>query len=155
MSSVIFLDIDGVLNNTPWMNQNGFGSLDPSNVLMLDRLVQLTDARLVISSDWRCFHNYKELCRNLRDQGVPDSFMGVTPLLKDENGSEEMFPRGLEIDAWLQTNHWMGSFVILDDRSDMEPYMNRLVQTDHERGLVETDVQKAVTILQSGPNQQW
>lgn len=152
MSSVIFLDIDGVLNNTPWMNENGFGSLDPSNVLMLDRLVQSTGAGLVISSDWRGFHHYKDLCRNLRDQGVPDNFIGTTPHLDDESGSWGMLPRGLEIDAWLQTNNWTGSFVILDDRSDMEPHMDRLVQTDHVRGLVETDVQNAVTILKNEPN---
>lgn len=152
MSSVIFLDIDGVLNNTPWMSKSGFGTLDPANVLMLDRLVQLTDAVLVISSDWRCYHSYKALCRNLCDQGVPNRFLGITPVLEAESGNRGILPRGLEIDTWLQTNRWMGSFVILDDRSDMEPHMDRLVQTDHNRGLVETDVQKAVTILQNGPN---
>ena len=48
MSLLIFLDIDGVLNNNVWFEKAGFGTLDPSNVKRLVRLVELTDADLVI-----------------------------------------------------------------------------------------------------------
>lgn len=147
MSALIFLDIDGVLNNMPWMNENGFGTLDPTNVQRLVRLVEWTGADIVISSDWRRFFTYDDLCRRLRDYGVPDRFLGVTPQLEDDSQSWDTFPRGLEIKTWLETHEWTGSFVILDDRSDMEPYLDRLVLTDQKRGLTETDIKQALSIL--------
>jgi hypothetical protein len=39
------------------------------------------------------------------------------------------------------------SFVILDDDSDLEPYMNRAVIVNGEVGLTEADVDKAIEIL--------
>jgi hypothetical protein len=151
MSPIIFLDIDGVLNNMPWMEENGFGTLDPSNVQMLVRLVELTNADLIISSDWRRYHSYEVLCRRLLDAGLPDRFCGTTPCLEAED-DWDIVPRGLEIDAWLKTNRWSGSFLILDDLPDMEPHQDRLIQTNDECGLVETDVEKALAMLMNESN---
>lgn len=39
------------------------------------------------------------------------------------------------------------SFVILDDNDDMEPFMDRLVQTSWFAGLTQEDVKKAIKIL--------
>lgn len=39
------------------------------------------------------------------------------------------------------------SFVILDDDSDMEPHMDKLVKTDYRKGLQDEEVQKAIRIL--------
>jgi len=129
MSPLIFLDIDGVLNNTPWMEKAGFGTLDPANVEKLIRLIQLVDADLVISSDWRFFHKYDVLCRRLVSEGIPNRFVGSTPCLEAEGKTDdEIVPRGLEIDAWLKNNNFNGLFCILDDRDDMEPHQGRLVQ---------------------------
>lgn len=150
MSPIVFLDIDGVLNNNPWMEKAGFGTLDPSNIKRLVRLVQLTDADLVISSDWRLYHDYDSLCRRLINDGVPDCIIGTTPCLDPgHDDDEDMFPRGLEIDAWLKDNSFSGLFCILDDRDDMQPNQNRLVQTDDGYGLVDGDVEQAVLLLMS------
>ena len=148
MSLIIFLDIDGVLNNNPWLAKAGFGTLDPSNVQMLARLVQITNADLVISSDWRRYYTYDVLCKRLVKDGVPNRFIGVTPCLKsDGDDQENIVPRGLEIDAWLKASGFNGSFCILDDHSDMQPYQDRLVQTDDDHGLVEVNLKQAVSIL--------
>jgi hypothetical protein len=148
MSPLIFLDIDGVLNNTPWMEENGFGTLDPFNVQMLVQLIQLTNAYLVISSDWRRYHSYSVLCYRLVNDGVPDRFIGATPCLEVEvDDDEEIVPRGLEIDAWLKTKNWKGSFCILDDLSDMTPHQDRLIQTDDDYGLIERDIEKVISLL--------
>ncbi|MFK8186606.1 MAG: HAD domain-containing protein [Phormidesmis sp.] len=148
MSLVIFLDIDGVLNNDPWLDKAGFGTLDPANVQMLIRLLQLVDADLVISSDWRTFYSYEELCHRLVSEGIPERFIGITPCLDVEGeNDDEVFPRGLEIDAWLRNNNFDGVFCILDDRVDMEPHNDKLVQTDSHYGLVASDIAKAVSRL--------
>jgi hypothetical protein len=148
MSLLIFLDIDGVLNNNIWFEKAGFGTLDPSNVKRLVRLVQLTDADLVISSDWRRYYSYDVLCSRLVNEGVPNRFLGTTPCLDAEvKNDEEIVPRGLEIDAWLKSNNFNGSFCILDDRSDMEPYQDRLVQTDDNYGLIDRDIEKVISLI--------
>ncbi len=152
MSPLIFLDIDGVLNNNRWMDKNGFGTLDPFNIQMLVKLVQLTNADLVISSDWRRYYSYDVLCRRLITEGIPARFVGATPCLEPEdNTDEEIIPRGLEIDSWLKTNQWQGPFCILDDLSDMHPHQDRLIQTNDDFGLVELDVEKAVFLLSEIP----
>ena len=38
-------------------------------------------------------------------------------------------------------------FIIIDDDSDMEPYMDRLVQTDARHGLMWKDADKAIEML--------
>ncbi len=151
MSPLIFLDIDGVLNNNPWMAKNGFGTLDPFNVQMLVRLVELTDANLVISSDWRLYYSYEILCSRLINDGVPNRFLGATPCLETEGDNDDkIVPRGLEIDAWLKINSWQDSFCILDDQSDMKPHQDRLILTNEDRGLVEIDLEKAILLLMKG-----
>ena len=57
--------------------------------------------------------------------------------------------RGLEIQKWLDDNPQGENvvFVILDDDSDMEHLMDRLVQTDHEFGLTQEDAGKAILML--------
>jgi hypothetical protein len=148
MTPIVFLDIDGVLNNTPWMNRNDTGTLDPDNVALLVSLIEQTKAVIVVSSDWRRWHEFDALCRLLRRNGVPDCIIGVTPVGdRDDEADWSWPPRGIEIDAWLKSNNWSGSFVILDDRDDMEPHMDRLVLTDHECGLTESNVSLAISIL--------
>jgi hypothetical protein len=56
--------------------------------------------------------------------------------------------RGEEIQKWLDEHgENVESFVILDDDSDLEPYMSRSVIVDGEVGLTEADVNKAIVIL--------
>ena len=58
---IIFIDIDGVLTNTD-LDNTSFCHLDPSkyrlskiNLALLDKLLDATKAKLVISSNWRKF----------------------------------------------------------------------------------------------------
>lgn len=50
---VIFLDIDGVLNdnNTKSISPNGFTFVDTSKILRLKRIIDSTEAKVVLSSD--------------------------------------------------------------------------------------------------------
>ncbi len=148
MSTVIFLDIDGVLNSMPWLDAHGFGTLDPANIRILSRIVEATNAHLVISSDWRRFHDYDVLCRRLIDEGVPDCIIGTTPLVDiDEDNTGKYLSRGLEIDAWIQTTQWSDPFLILDDIPNMAPHQERLLHTDDNTGLVERDIDRALLML--------
>ena len=135
---VIFLDVDGVLNSS----QDGFTIKLGTNkhLELLKQIVDKTDAKIVLSSSWRINNKTKSFIENkLNEYGM--SIISSTPDL----GSS----RGEEIKSWLrETIDFIDSFIILDDDSDMDEYTRaRLVQTNRDMGLQETDVIKAINIL--------
>ena len=135
---IIFLDVDGVLNSS----HDGFNiQLGTSKHLkLLKQIVDETDAKIVLSSSWRINDKTRLFVKNkLNEYGM--MLIGSTP---DLGGS-----RGEEIKRWLsETAYPIEGFVILDDDSDMEEYTHgKLVKTDSNIGLQETDVNKAINIL--------
>jgi hypothetical protein len=73
--------------------------------------------------------------------GLPaEALIGKTPT--DFKGH-----RGTEIDTWLKNHPSVDKFVIIDDDDDMEPHMDRLVQTHPDLGMNEKDADKAILLL--------
>ena len=137
---VIFLDVDGVLNHGRQIEK-----VEDDKIQLLKQIIDETNAEIVLSSDWRYWLNTDDedmilLERKLSSVGI--DIMSSTPMTK--HGC-----RGAEIYQWI--NEWQGEkidkFVILDDRYDMKPYMNRLVQTSFNLGLQEKHVKKAIQLL--------
>ncbi len=144
---VIFLDLDGVLirrkslkyteglSNDIWLA----GRLHPDCVDALNYIIRATRAKIVISSTFRMFHpGGIDLSAKLTDAGLPD-FYSMTPFLGRG--------RGNEIQAWLDHNLQVDSFVILDDVPDMQHLMGRLVKTDIQTGLTWEDAEEAIEML--------
>ena len=142
------LDIDGVLNHDSSMEltKDYWTKPEPYLIQKLKKIVDKTDAKLVLSSDWRLdrdddeedFH-YFTLVRMLyeNDMGLWD----FTPFLGNVS-------RGTEISEYLSEHEdEIESFVILDDRCDMEPVKDRLVRTDPSVGLTDEDVLEAINML--------
>lgn len=137
---VIFLDVDGVLNFLGSEEQ-----ILAEKVTLLKKIVDKTQAQIVLSSDWRIWWDKKdgdflELESKLKESGLT---------LLDKTPDSRHGYRGAEIYQWIQ--EWTGenieSFVILDDRDDMKPYMDKLVQTSLGTGLTIGDMEKAIRIL--------
>lgn len=149
---IIFLDIDGVLNSKqfletleyidPFAYADSSKWIDPKAVARVNRIIQETGARVVISSAWRETIKKNRLQKILSRYGLQAVIYGLTPQIPDA-------VRGLEIDRWLikHESEKIDSFVILDDRSDMAHLTPYLVQTDWDDGLQDVDVEKAVGIL--------
>lgn len=76
----------------------------------------------------------------LREHGFSGEVVGKTPTLY---GS-----RGGEIRAWLEGHHEVTSFVILDDRSDLEPLEVHHVHVDAQDGLLDAHVDAACVLLE-------
>lgn len=133
---LIFLDIDGVLNNELFFKSRKEKAIknesridfevsmfDPRCVDLLNHIVDKTNAYVVISSTWRKGKDVKEL-ENLFDKvGFKGTIIGKTPWLTyaGENGT---VPRGCEIKHWLDNHpdkdkYLDARYVILDDDSDM------------------------------------
>ena len=149
---VIFLDVDGVLNYTgsPTKLPHGYPFIEDDKILLLKRIIDATNAKVVLSSDWRYGwinpdhewrNDYIALKRALNSFDI--ELMDKTPML------EETTHRGSEILHWLcdWTGEFITHFVILDDRTDMQPLKYALVQTSMDTGLTEDDVNRAIKIL--------
>ena len=134
---VIFLDVDGVLNNTP-----SGPDFEPELVGWLNRLVAASGAGIVISSTWRLDLPLDRLVELLRVAGFDGQVIGVTPDL-------EGLGRGPEIAQWLRENA-VESFVILDDEADVGALSDHLVRTSPYRGLGPREVKRALSTLKMG-----
>lgn len=137
---VIFFDVDGVLNYA------GTGAkVIEDKVKLLKEIVDRTDAKLVLSSDWRYWWGTDDEDFDL----LTDTLGKFDMELIDKTPITKHGYRGVEIHQFL--NEWTGEpiekFVILDDNDDMKPYMDRLVQTSFMNGLEKEDVEKAVELL--------
>ena len=69
---VIFLDVDGVLNSdrTARRTQSGYTFVDNRQMKNLKHIINMTGAKVVLSSDWR----YDRDDRRLRNSGRPDRY---------------------------------------------------------------------------------
>lgn len=122
---IIFLDIDGVLNNQIMYEDrediigSKGGELSKKCIDQLNDLTRLTEAKIVLSSTWRMDEDVEEY---LAASGIKGEIIGKTPCLRDRFSL-----RGNEIHAWIVENEAVigsyysdfHSFVILDDDSDM------------------------------------
>lgn len=161
MNLVLFLDVDGVLNNAPYCQRVAkMNAMDPENVAALNSvLVAVPEARIVVSSSWRYLHKTIELmAERLRLEGVDGArVIGMTPrsLYDDERDGRVKLSmiiegqiRGLEITAWLEENDVV-RYVILDDSSDAgaghDPAV--FIQTSWEVGLTMEHAARAIAIL--------
>lgn len=155
--SVIFLDIDGVLSDSEFLNASEAALLDfnakrinPVCVERLNRIVNTTGAMVVISSSWRIVVRLPDIRGMLNERGFVGKVISATP-----NLTKPLRIRGDEISAWLKESprgYRADKFVILDDGSDMGPdLLPYLVKTDPGVGLTDDDADRAIAIL----NMEW
>ena len=156
---IIFLDVDGVLNNTSTQETfEEYYFVEDEKIELLRQLVVRTGAKIVLSSTWREGWYAKERISN-----PSPSYLSAIRLFEalkqklSEYGlellsyTEDFGTRGEEIDLWLK--NWNGepieSFVILDDMypEELQLHQEKLVQTVESFGLTQEDVEKAVTML--------
>jgi hypothetical protein len=184
---IIFLDFDGVLNHQDWyrrrmdeirdneiFNHYPFYEFDPDSVNQLNRIIELTGAKVVVSSTWRLGRTVSELQEILDKVGFIGEIVDITPSFyasgtdNDNNKINYTVPRGCEIEWWLkekgkfQRINWsreqqieylekavVKNYVILDDDSDMlycqrEHYVKC---NAYGTGLDEATADKAIKIL--------
>lgn len=141
LNTIVFLDIDGVLNNESSIGLPALG-LDKRCLERLNKLLEKTGASIVITSSWRLSHSLARLQSSLSEYGLkyPERIIGATPHLPSK-------PRGEEIQLWLRQMD-VKAFVIFDDYSDMAPFNDRFVHTTFETGLNDEHVKKAYDIIE-------
>lgn len=125
------------LSDTP--THEAFDPIACSNLQYI--LEELSDVQVVISSTWRKHKNLAALQKIFENNNIlSDRMIGTTPV------SEEGY-RGKEIETYLKEHPEITKFVIIDDDSDMKPYMDRLVKVDSRNGFTFTDAERVIEML--------
>lgn len=154
----IFLDIDGVLNS-----EHSLGRLDKVYFDKLERIIDETGAKIVISSSWRTDDvksTIDEIIETSRYYGcafpskILDNIVGVTPKIYvyvPKSPHLEHVQRGIEIKDFLD-NHYWDSYVILDDDTDMiGEQFKYFVHVSSDIGLSNDNVEQAIKLLNKDP----
>lgn len=163
LPNVLFLDMDGVLctpraclatGNTG----GGYSYLDPIACLLVRKLCDECNAKLVISSAWRHAYNREAMeailnanCPNLGNHIWRDSVWWKTSDWAYEEGITDTSDRGREIRQWIDHHETdFNNFCILDDMGDMRPLQESLVKCDVYEGMGWKQYHEAEKMLMAG-----
>lgn len=168
MNKIIFLDFDGVLNTQYYQEQlqshskkwqDEYGALfDPNAVKQLKRIIDATDADIVVESSWKYLglDAMKELWKV---RNLPGRIIDITPsttsdeyLLNvdlDDFSNKMHHCKGLEISSWLSEKGLSNTrYVIIDDEYVvLESQLSNFILTNPYEGITEEQANKAISIL--------
>jgi hypothetical protein len=147
LPNVIFLDIDGPLC-TPRAclavgNTNMYSYLDPIACLLVKKLCEECNAKIVISSAWRQEYNQEAMrailnanCPRLGEYIWRSNVWWKTRDYVHTAEWQQTTDRGREIQNWITLHETeFNNFVILDDMADMRPLQDSLVKCDCYDGM--------------------
>ena len=168
MNKIIFLDFDGVLNteyyqellqfqSKPWQDEHG-AYFDPNAVKQLERIIDATDADIVVESSWKYLglDAMKELWKV---RNLPGRIIDITPsttsdeyLLNvdlDDFSNKMHHCKGLEISSWLSEKGLSNTrYVIIDDEYVvLESQLSNFILTNPYEGITEEQANRAISML--------
>jgi len=155
---LIFLDIDGVLNNQIMYEhykdqiiETASGQIDPRCIGLLNDLTDAIGAKIVLSSTWR---KYGDAVDDLKNAGITADIISVTPW-----GLGIGALRGNEILQWMENHAGLlgceyyeyDDYVIIDDDSDMLLWQkNNYFNVDSYCGLTPNLIYKIKLFFKRG-----
>ena len=143
INKYLFLDIDGVLNSVSWYREEWSknhaypqGDFDPKCVELVNRIVEETGCKVVVSSSWRTESNLQSIFDKV---GLEFKIHSITPF-----GSH----RGCEIQEWLDSQTEPYVYAIVDDDRDMLSHQRKyFIKTNTAIGITDEDVRHIINIL--------
>ena len=146
MDKVIFLDIDGVLNNADLLYAGGIHTIDDGLISILKKIVDATGAEIVLSSTWRLEESNRE---RVREALARHDMEFIDRTLEIHRKLSQWVERSIEILEWLHRHPQVKQFAILDD--DPDAGTNGLgeffFQTTFREGLTEEIAERAIEHL--------
>ena len=156
---VIFLDIDGVLNDaaTDEYTPAGFMGIDGYKVKLLHRIVEATDASIVLTSTWKTeWSKYEELLA--KDGAYLNIMLAEEGLQILDKTTDQVIDRGAGISRWLNEHPDIESWAVVDDEvfPDFKEHdiLPHLVKTNFYLGLTQENVEQCIKILNDGGSEQ-
>ncbi|MBO7695754.1 MAG: hypothetical protein J6T10_24250 [Methanobrevibacter sp.] len=156
MNKVIFLYVDGVLNNVKHcslladkllgreqylelLKQMKGIPFDYRSCMLLQKLINKSKAYVVLSSTWRL---NSEAINELKEYAGIE-IVDRTPILDTTKGEE--------IQKYLDLNPHIKNYVIIDDDSDMlKKQMSHFVECNTINGFTKKEYKRALKILKVG-----
>jgi len=135
---ILFLDVDGVLNNNEIILTEGAYALGTNQLLALKHLVDGLKCDIVLSSTWRMYDKcLKTLKKAFKEHNIP-LWIDATPQLGT-------LPRRHEIKEWLKQNG-QKKCIIIDD--DIDAFFKEAVciHTDYKVGLTMELVEECLSV---------
>lgn len=174
---VIFLDVDGVLNNhewqrralearssgPPWQRRSMARFIDPAAVARLNGLVERSGAEVVLSSSWRLHYGVGQMQAMLESAGFQARLSGRTPIPPEHDPevyrrlhgrpppAGRDLARGYEIQQWLDSQVDVAGVAILDDSTRMAHLLPWLIRTSMLTGLLDEHIDEALACLERPP----
>ena len=149
----IFLDIDGVLNNSKTHDDRKAPILlDNRNMKNLQRIIQITDSKIVLVSSYKdSWVKFTYSGQGIIGRFLVTAFSEYGLSVFDKTETTELFAgRGEGVKKYIE-NHETESFVIIDDsKSDYieKGLADNLIQPNKESGgLTKPLAKKAIEIL--------
>lgn len=151
MRKILFLDVDGVLNDLNVLSTRE--ELGESHLINFKNIVSTTNCEIVLSSTWRLFPETKSRLETAFVKHNIPLWTGETPVLKSTDFS--LVPRKNEILMWLESNvSEVAKVVVIDDESDANLAGHKLpnitdifIHTCMNHGLTASHVKNAVNFL--------
>jgi hypothetical protein len=135
MHKLLFLDVDGVLNNARILRRGDMFSLGCRQLSLLRLITAQTCCEIVLSSTWRLYDEHKGALRTAFEEHL-------IPIWVDQTPDLGICQRKDEIVSWMIGHEEPAKVVILDDDKDAmvvnapERFRERLfVHTDFDHGL--------------------
>ena len=152
---LLFLDIDGVLNygGCTARSPSGCLGIDTNKVKLLRKIIDQTGAIVILTSTWKTDWFPSAFIEDLPRDGqyLEKKLAEHRVFIRAKTDDPSWGERGVGILSYIkQHKEEVESFVIIDDESfDFESVgiIDRLVKTSFVEGLLESDVEKAVKIL--------
>lgn len=152
---VIFLDVDGVLNNdlTLDLSPGGWVGVDDTLTERLHRIVEATGAQIVLTSDWKDEWDVSARLRTSDGRYLHGQLAKAGVIIKDKT-VDLGYDRGAGIAEYLKTHPDITSWIVIDDT----PYpdfgkngvLPRFIKTMNPLGLTEKHVARAISMLNEG-----
>lgn len=156
---IVFLDIDGVI----CLDGQNF---DKRAIYFLNKLINETGSKVVISSTWRYLYSVEELSELFDENGFAGKIIDRTPIwneykhLVGTRTSNELLSywtneRGEEINLWLNWNKdkHIESFIIIDDNVEdiFSMFPDTYIKTDSVEGFTRKELlDDSISILNEG-----
>lgn len=140
---VIFLDFDGVINN--W---DHFDGVDPKNALILKKVIEKTNARIVATTSNKYKFQNKNV--NIKETGYYTYILKLAELgieIHDVTPYVEQ-DKEKEILAYLKNHQYIRNFVIVDDEHISDILKDHEVILDNYDGLLEEHIIPIISILE-------
>lgn len=137
LDNILFLDVDGVINLDPNNYTGPFKAEE--QIKNLNELCLKYNLKIVVDSSWRRHSDYKDILYNSGlDFAIP--IVDKTEILDIE--------REEEILKYLETNHYVDKFIIIDDH-DFALLSKYHVKTDTNLGFTRDKFEEAVKLIES------